>query len=97
MGRLMSVAYFGQTENCSDDPESPMPCCEDIEDYLKVQEFASTDFDFDSTPALFLISQFEFIALVNENSPQLATSFSDLSPPPLSNPSKVVLFENFRI
>ena len=53
MGKLKSIAINTQAGHCFEGEEEQMPCCKDINEELKVEEFTTTAFDFDATPDLY--------------------------------------------
>ena len=62
LGRLKSVTVFEHAKGCADNPEGEqMPCCEDVETLLKVEEVTQVSFDFDGQPTLFLVSTIEWL------------------------------------
>lgn len=53
MGRLKSAAIFTHAEHCSSNQErDPMPCCQDVESELKVEDLSKVSFAYDFQPVL---------------------------------------------
>lgn len=98
MGRLMSVAYFGQADNCAGDPdmEDPMPCCKDVKEIIKVEDVSVSHFNFDFHPVAFLIFQLscDLIERQLEVSQPKASIHTSWPPPKIP---LTILFENLRI
>ena len=91
----MSLAYFSHAEHCTDSETEPMPCCEDVEEILRVEEVSTSSMDFDVSPQLFFYYEIEFQIQDNLN-PEFSTYSISLnydSPPE----DAIVQFQNFRI
>ncbi|MEP1033020.1 hypothetical protein [Ekhidna sp.] len=63
MGRLKSMAVNEHAEHCFEGEEEQMPCCKDISEELKVEEFTTVGFDFDATPDLYQLAVVHFVML----------------------------------
>lgn len=84
MGRLKSVAIFASANPCSENGvPTPMPCCEDTSEQLKVDELTKASFDFKGTADLYQIAAIAYVLLeqnylsLDENKP----AYYNYSPP----------------
>lgn len=97
MGRLKSVAINEHASHCFKSETEKMPCCEDIEEELKVDEVTTASFDLDLQPDLYQIAVIAFV-LHNENFVQ-GDSITSLvgESPPLPDQDIQVLYQSFII
>lgn len=76
MGRLKNVALFTHTEGCmGGDMEQKMPCCEDTQERLNVDELTFNDFEFDSTPDWFEYYAFGYTDEIETDTESTPTRF----------------------
>lgn len=98
MGRLKSMALNVHAEQCYEGEEEQMPCCKDVSEELKVEDFTPVGFDFDATPELFELAIVNFVVLqeidfrVQSEKPH----FQHYSPP-LPDQDIPVLIQSFLI
>lgn len=99
MGRLKSVALFVSASPCSENGvPTPMPCCEDTSEQLKVDEVTKVSFDFKSSSDLYQLAVISYVLLdydlfsVENESPE----YHNYSPP-LPDENLMVLNQVFRI
>ncbi|MFK7952475.1 MAG: hypothetical protein AB8B73_06485 [Ekhidna sp.] len=98
MGRLKSVAINEHASHCFKSEKEKMPCCEDVEEELKVDEVTTASFDLDLQPDLYQIAIITF-TLLNEDFSQedLAGNSLIKGSPPLPYKDKQVLHQTFLI
>lgn len=94
MGRLKSVSYFSQAKSCCD-TEQQMPCCEDVEELLKIDDLSQSIFDFTIDPSLFELYEIRFSEGLPDQSEQQHFCLSNYPNPPPKD--RVVFFQIFRI
>lgn len=99
MGRLKSVAIFASANPCSENGvPTPMPCCEDTSEQLKVDDLTKASFDFKGTTDLYQIAVITYVLLeqnyltLEEDKP----AYYNYSPP-LPDQDIRVLNQVFRI
>ena len=97
MGRLVSVAVYVDADPCDNGMEDPMPCCQDIQEELRIEEIAETSFDFESHTSSYLLA-------VIANASTEALTFAKVTPtsfhnyrPPLPDRDVLVLHQVFII
>ena len=85
MGRVKSVAVFHHAENCmGNDLIDPMPCCEDVNQELKVDHLTKASFDFESSANFYQLAIITYFVLnsdlasVENDKP----AFQNYAPPP---------------
>ena len=91
----MSLAYFSHAEHCTEGETDPMPCCEDVEELLRVEEISTSSMDFEISPSLFLyyVIEFQIQDIPNLEFSKYSISLNYDSPPE----DAFVQFQNFRI
>ena len=98
MGRLKSVAINEHATQCSGGEEEPMPCCKDISEELKVEEFTTSGFDFDATPDLYQLAIINYVLI---DATESATESEKLHfhhySPPLPDEDITILTQTFLI
>ncbi|MEO9485081.1 MAG: hypothetical protein ABJG47_16595 [Ekhidna sp.] len=97
MGRLKSIAVNVHAEHCFEGEDEQMPCCKDISEELKVEEFTTVAFDFDASPDLYQLAIVHFVLREDiDFSQQLEKQFRHYSPP-LPDKDIPVLIQSFLI
>lgn len=96
MGRLKSVAINEHASHCFKSETDRMPCCEDVEEELKVEEITTSSFDVDLSPDLYQIASITFV-LLHQTSQSVAITFPLEESPPLPDQDIQVLYQSFLI
>lgn len=98
LGRLKSVSYFQKANNCcGEGNEETMPCCENVDEFLKLDTFHHTSLDFDFQPTASLPLMVCFQLLETEPTREKHLTLHNLALPPPPKRSFVLLYQNFRI
>ncbi len=98
MGRLKSMAINEHAEHCFEGEEEKMPCCKDISEELKVEEFTSAAFDFDASPELFQLAVINYLILQDiDFSTEVENPHFQHYSPPLPDRDIPVLVQSFLI
>ncbi len=98
MGKLKSMAVNVHAEHCFEGEEEQMPCCKDISEELKVDEFTTVAFDFDAEPDLYQLAIVHFVLLQDVDfDVQLDAPIFDHYSPPLPDKDLPVFNQSFLI
>ncbi len=96
MGRLKSVAINAHASSCIKGEGDKMPCCEDVQQELKVEEVTTTSFDFHLQPDLYQIAVISFV-LTHELTVDTDFNTFSLWEPPLPVRDIQVIYQSFLI
>lgn len=96
MGRLKSVAINEHAAHCFINESEQMPCCEDVEEELKIEEVTTASFDLDLQPDLYQIAAITFI-LFNDSPRHTIVKSSLGKSPPLPDQDFQILHQTFLI
>lgn len=70
MGRVMDIAINQHADTCTEgDKDAAMPCCEDTQEDLRIEEITKVSFDFDAQTSLYALYSIDFLLVFDEQLP----------------------------